>query len=68
MIRAAVGMNLPPNDDRFEAGDPIPDAEKRLGKAGFRQWLADGLLVDDAAKAATPAGKDDPADDSEDGA
>ncbi len=69
MIRAQVGMNLAPDDRRFEPGDAIPDAEKRLGKAGFRQWLADGLLVDDSGKPAPAPEKDAPADtDSEDGA
>lgn len=46
-VRAAVGMNLGPDDARFEPGDLVPDAEKRLGKAAYRQWVSDGLLVED---------------------
>ncbi len=47
MIKAGVGLNLAPDDARFEAGDPIPDIDSRVGKDTVIQWLADGTLVSD---------------------
>lgn len=46
-IRAAVGMNLPPGDARFEPGDPITDeALAALGAETVADWIRDGNLAD----------------------
>ena len=55
-IRAAVGMNLPPDDARFEPGDPITDEHlAALGAATVADWMRDGNLADDSP--AKPAAK-----------
>lgn len=44
---ATIGMNLPPDDTRFEAGDTVPDAL-------VEPWMADqGYVVTDTPAPAT---------------
>lgn len=51
--RAKVGMNLPPDDARYEAGDEIP--ESALGAATAASWVEQGLLESLSAPVSAPS-------------